>query len=196
LKIYPGDIELVEKLHKGDITAFDLLYEKYSGLLYRFGFKYLKSEEEAKELVQSVYLKIWENHKELDRDLSFKSYLYTITYNDICKLFRKKAYLKRFIDEMSYSVPPSSSETEEKIEYQSVLNRIHQIVERLPERQKVIFLKSRDEGKTTKEIASELNLSPGTIDNYISESLKFIRRILHKEDLLVVIVFLNLLFKG
>lgn len=183
MKIFPEDRELVEKLHKGDITAFDLLYEKYSGLLYRFGFKYLKSEEEAKELVQSVYLKIWENRKEINRELSFKSFLFTIAYNDICKLFRKRNYFQKFISDTLHDNSHSSSETEESIDYQSVLTHVDQIVEKLPERQKSIFIKSRKEGKSTKEIAQELGLSPGTIDNYISESMKFIRQRMQKGDL-------------
>jgi len=72
---------------------------------------------------------------------------------------------------------------EESIEFQSVMNRVIQIVDKLPERQKTIFWKSRQEGKTTKEIAEELRLSPGTVDNYISEVLKFIRNQLSKEGL-------------
>jgi len=53
----------------------------------------------------------------------------------------------------------------------------------MPERQKTIFMKSRNEGMTTKQIAKDLNLSPGTVDNYISEAIKFLRLRLRKEDL-------------
>ena len=178
---------------KEDVEAFDLIYEKYSGKLYSFSLKYLRSTDEAEELVQSVFLKIWENRKHIDKELSFKSYLFTIAYNDICKLFRKRSYLQKFIGDTLYENRQSSSETEDKIDFQSVLNRVDQIVEKLPERQKIIFMKSRKEGKTTKEIASELGLSPGTIDNYISENLKFILKRLCKEDL-ALLLFVSLFF--
>jgi len=92
LNLVPNDIELVEKLQKGDVEAFDLIYDKYSGKLYSFGLKYLRSNSEAEELVQSVFLKVWENYKNLKKESSFKSYLFTIAYNDICKLFRKRNY--------------------------------------------------------------------------------------------------------
>jgi RNA polymerase sigma-70 factor (ECF subfamily) len=59
LNSIPDDIELVERLQKGDVEAFDLIYEKYSGKLYAFGLKYLQSTAEAEELVQAVFLKIW-----------------------------------------------------------------------------------------------------------------------------------------
>jgi RNA polymerase sigma-70 factor (family 1) len=191
---FPDDIELVKKLQIGDVDAFDLIYEKYAGKLYSFGLKYLRSAAEAEELVQTVFIKIWEKHKSLITEASFKSYLFTIAYNDICKIFRKKNYLQKFVNDMLYQNNISSSETEEDIDFQSVLNRLQQIIEKLPERQKIIIRKSRWEGKTTKEIAEELRLSPGTVDNYISGALKFIRSRLKNEDLTILLFVLLIFF--
>jgi RNA polymerase sigma-70 factor (ECF subfamily) len=188
--VFHDDIELVERLQKSDVEAFDLIYKKYSGKLYTFGLKYLRSTAEAEELVQTVFLKLWENHKNLIKESSFKSYLFTIAYNDICKLFRKRNYRQIFIRETLYEYSQSSNEAEESINLQSVLDRVQELVENLPERQKIIFLKSRQEGKSTKEIAKDVGLSPGTVDNYISESLKFIRSQLRKETLTVIMFFL------
>lgn len=184
---------MVERLQKGDVEAFDLIYEKYSMNLYSFGLKYLRSKEESEELVQSVFLKLWENYKSLNKDLSFKSYLFTIAYNDICKLFRKRNYRQKFIDETLHENYHSSSGMEESIDYKSVMDLVQQIINKLPVRQKSIFLKSRQEGKSTKEIAEEIGLSPGTVDNYISEALKFIRCQLRKENV-SILLFLTLFF--
>jgi len=186
---YSEDTELVKRLQKGDVEAFDLLYEKYSVRLYSFGLKYLRSASETEELVQSVFLKIWENHRQLKKELSFKSFLFTIAYNDICKLFRKRKYTQIFIDEAIHENNQSSSETVERIDYQSTLSRVVQIIDKLPQRQKDIIRKSRLEGKPSKEIAEEMKLSPGTVDNYISEAVKFIRGHLRKEDLALVLFF-------
>jgi RNA polymerase sigma-70 factor (family 1) len=194
LKLFPGDFELVERLQKEDVEAFDILYEKYSGKLYAFSLKYLKSTAEAEEIVQTVFLKIWEDHKNLKKESSFKSYLFTITYNDICKQFRKRNYMLKFISDSVAENPLSSFEIEERIGYQSVLERVRQIINKLPEKQKTIFLKSREEGKTTKEIASELNLSPGTVDNYISDSLKFIRNRMLAENVILFLLISMFLF--
>jgi RNA polymerase sigma-70 factor (ECF subfamily) len=68
------------------------------------------------------------------------------------------------------------------------MEQVLHIVDKLPERQKAIFLKSRQEGKTTKEIAEESGLSQGTVDNYISDALKFIRSHLRNESLSVLLV--------
>lgn len=188
LKMIPTDIELVERLQNGEVEAFDLIYEKYSVKLYAFGLKYLKSKDEAEELVQTVFLKLWENHKKLKKEASFKSYVFTIAYNDICKLFRKRNYQQRFIEDTLYE-NSHSSESESNIDFNSVHERVNQIMDKLPKRQKTIFLKSRLEFKSSKEIGEEIGLSPGTVDNYISESLKFIRSRLKKEDFALVLFF-------
>ncbi|TSA32502.1 MAG: RNA polymerase sigma-70 factor [Porphyromonadaceae bacterium] len=189
MKVFPDDNALVERLQKGDVEAFDLIYDKYSGKLYAFGLKYCRSTAEAEELVQSVFLKLWENYKNLKKESSFKSYLFTISYNEICKLFRKRNYQQKFINDTLYENSQSFNEIEDGIDYQSVLDRVQQIVDKLPERQKTIFLKSRQEGKSSKEIAKEVGLSPGTVDNYISEALKFIRSRLNNESLPVLLFF-------
>ncbi len=184
----PTDIELVLKLQNGDIEAFDLIYEKYARILYGFAYKYLKSAHETEELVQSIFLKVWENHKTLKKETSFKSYLFTIAYHEICNIFRQRTHFKKFIDSALIENAYSSNETEERIHYKSILEQIDHIITKLPERQKMIFLKSRQEGKSTIEIANELGLSSGTVDNYNSESLKFIRMNLHDKNLSILLV--------
>ena len=100
---------------------------------------------------------------------------------------------QKFIEDTLYKYSPSSSETEDGIEYNSVMEHVQQVIDKLPERQKTIFLKSRQEYKSTKEISEEVGLSPGTIDNYISESLKLIRNLLHNE-ILQILLFFSLFF--
>jgi len=187
------DIELVERLQKGEVEAFDSIYNKYSGKLYAFGLKYLRSKAEAEELVQSVFLKVWENYKNLKKESSIKSYLFTIAYNEICNLFRKRNYRQKFINDTLYENTQTSYEIETSIDCQSVLDQVQQIIDKLPEKQKIIFLKSRHEGKSTKEIAEEIGLSPGTVDNYISDALKIIRSKMQSENL-PVLLFLSLFF--
>jgi len=193
LKELDTDNELIDKLWIGDVEAFDRVYQRYAGKLYAFSLKYLRSKEEAEELVQSVFLKVWENQKNLKKNTSFKSYLFTIAYNEICNLFRRRKYQQDFIAKIGIESSVTSGETENQIEFQFVLEQVDQIIARLPEKQKTIFLKSRQEGKSTKEIAEELGLSPGTVDNYISESLKFIRSNL-KDKAFSTLLFISLFF--
>jgi RNA polymerase sigma-70 factor (ECF subfamily) len=115
--------------------------------------------------------------------------LFTIAYNEICNTFRRRSHLQKFIGEQLNDSSQTSNETEELIDYNSIRERVVQIVLKLPERQRTIFLKSREEGKSNKEIAIELGLSSGTVDNYISESLKFIRSNLQDKNFSALLLF-------
>ena len=189
MKIFPEDNELIEDLRKGDVEAFDLVYEKYAERLYAFSLKYLKSVEETEELVQSVFLKVWENQKFLKREASFKSYLFTIAYNEICNQFRRRKYKRKFVAEVTAENQGKCAVMEDHIDYESVLHQVELLIAKLPEKQKMVFVKSRMEGKSTKEIASDLGLSPGTVNNYLSEALKFIRSSLKGEHLSLLLFF-------
>jgi RNA polymerase sigma-70 factor (family 1) len=188
-----SDEELVEKLRKGDIEAFDAVFEKYSNRLFGFAMKYLKSKEETEGLVQDVFFKIWENRKKLKKDSSLKSYLFTISYHNICKFFRKKQLQGKLKEEIGLATD-ISMDTEEQIDYQSTLEQIEKLIEQLPPKQKAIFEKSRKEGKSTREIAKEMHLAPGTVDNHISAAIKFLRKNISGSNLalsLFLAVFLH-----
>lgn len=175
------DTELVKRLQRGDLDAFDILFRKYSGKLYSFAFRYLRCREESSELVQSVFLKLWENHKKLKSGSSLKSFLFTIAYNEICSLFRRRVCLQKYLEHVRLNNSGVTSETEDNIDYNSLRERLDKIIRTLPERERSVFVKSRIEGKPSRVIANELGLSPGTVDNYISKALRIINDILKGE---------------
>ena len=173
-------VQVINNLSKGNLLAFNTLYKEYSGRLYRFALGYLKSEEEAEELVQEVFTKIWEKRADLKEELSFKSFLFTIAFNIIRKHFRTKAYLSEYLktgisDDMDM-------QTSQKITYDSLYQYITELVNQLPERRKEIFIKSRFEGLSIKEIAEKLKISHKTVENQLTDALKFIRTNLNREN--------------
>lgn len=185
---HTSDFELVEKLQKGDLEAFDRIFKKYGDRLFGFALSYLKSKEETEGLVQDVFLKIWENRKNLKRESSLKSYLFTIAYHDMCKLFRKKQIHEKFLEEKGFS-QNATINLEEQLEYKATHEQVDRLIEKLPEKQKIIFIKSRKEGKSTREIAEEMNLAPGTVDNHISSALKFLRKHLSDNNFSLLLFF-------
>jgi RNA polymerase sigma-70 factor (family 1) len=179
---------LVHDLSKGNLLAFNTLYKKYSGRLYRFAFGYLKSVEESEELVQEVFTIIWDKRSDLKGEHSFKSFLFTIAFNIIRKHFRTKAYLFEYFktgigDDLDM-------QTSDKISYDSLYNYIVQLVDQLPERRKEIFIKSRFEGKSIKEIAEELKINHKTVENQLTSALKFLRTNLNRESIPVILFFI------
>ncbi|RKD86379.1 RNA polymerase sigma factor [Mangrovibacterium diazotrophicum] len=182
------DYELVEKFCNGDIDAFDQIFSKYGDRLFGFALGYLKSKEETEELVQDVFLKIWENRKNLKKEASLKSYLFTIAYHNICLHFRKKRRHTRFLLEKSIS-ENNIVDLEEQLEYRATIEELDKLIDKLPAKQKAIFIKSRKEGKSTREIAKEMNLAPGTVDNNISAAIKFLRQHISPNNLGMLLFF-------
>lgn len=85
INAYKSDNELLEKLRNGDIDAFDKVFNEYGDRIFGFALSYLKSKEDTEGLVQNVFLKLWENRKNLKKESSLKSYIFTIAY---CKFRR------------------------------------------------------------------------------------------------------------
>jgi len=173
---------LVQNLSKGNLLAFNTLYNEYSGRLYRFALGYLKSEAEAEELVQEVFTKIWEKHADLKKELSFKSFLFTIAFNLIRKHFRTRAYLSAY--SKTGIISELDIQTSQKITYDSLYQYITELVNQLPERRKEIFIKSSIE-----EIAEKLKISHKTVENQLTDALKFIRTNLNRENIPVILFF-------
>lgn len=94
----------------------------------------------------------------------------------MCKVFRKQHYKILYLKQFIRDNPDLSFEIEEDINNQLLLNKVEQIINNLPEKHRSILLKRRDEGKSSKEIGSEMHLSPGTVDNYFSEAVYIIRK--------------------
>lgn len=168
-----NDRELIKLLQKGNVEAFDSLFEVYSSKLFGFAVKYFKNEADAEELVQEVFVKVWENRQTLKSELSFKSYLFTIALNQIRKYFNKKAASLRYLDSLQNETFTSDEVSNENFE--TALQKLNFIIGQMPPRRREIFIKSKQEGKSSKEIAAELNISVGTVDNQVSEALRFIR---------------------
>ncbi|MCE5346518.1 MAG: RNA polymerase sigma-70 factor [Bacteroidales bacterium] len=178
---------LVHDLSKGNLLAFNTLYKEYSHRLYRFALGYLKSEAEAEELVQEVFTIIWEKRTDLKEELSFKSFLFTIAFNIIRKHFRTKAYLCDYLKNGTGS--ESDMQTSQKISYNSLYQYITELVNQLPGRRKEIFIKSRLEGLSIKEIAEQMGISHKTVENQLTDSLRFIRTNLDKENISLFLFF-------
>ncbi len=182
-----SDAQLVKGLIDGNLLAFNTLFKEYSVRLYRFAEGYLKSAEEAEELVQEVFTIIWEKRKDLKEEFSFRSYLFTIAFNLIRKHFRARRYRTEYINSGLWE--DLDLQTTDKVTYNSLLQYVSELVEKLPDRRKEIFIKSRFEGYSVKEISEELKLSHKTVENQLTNALKFIRAGLHEENIGLVLFF-------
>ncbi len=179
---------LIRDLAKGNILAFNALYKGYSERLYRFALGYLKTEAEAEELVQEVFTIIWEKRASVREELSFKSFLFTIAFNLIRKHFRTKNYLSNYYQSIAVDEP--QGQTSQEVVYNSLYQYISKLIEQLPAKRREILVKSRFEGATIQEIAEKLNISHKTVENQLTDALRFLRTNLNRENIPVILFFI------
>ncbi|MBW8331811.1 MAG: RNA polymerase sigma-70 factor [Prolixibacteraceae bacterium] len=168
--------QLISLLRNGSQFAFERLFENYSQKLYRFSLSYLKSETEAEEIVQDVFLKLWENREKLRNETSFQSYLFTIAFNDIHKHFNKKARDERYRTEILDSLSGENPAIETNPDFEALVIKLESLIEQMPERRKEIFRKRKKEAKSVKDIAREMSISPKTVENQITEAMNFLKK--------------------
>jgi RNA polymerase sigma-70 factor (ECF subfamily) len=184
------DYLAVKNLKQGDVMAFDDLFNKYSSRLYNFSLKYLKSEEEAEEVVQEVFLYIWDKKEGLKPDNSFNAYIFTIAYNIIKKYFIKKSRDNAYKDDLIYTLLQQENNLDQIIDYKFMLEKVESIINSLPNRRKEIFIKRKYDGLSVKQIADELGISPNTVENQLVSAQKQILNELQKEKLAGAIFFM------
>jgi RNA polymerase sigma-70 factor (family 1) len=179
-----GEIEnisddlLVTRIRHGNKDAFRLLYTRYNKKIYFFSLRYLGNNVEAEELVQSVFINVWENRESLDASLPVKSYIYKAAVNYIYNYLKKKAIRTKFIESEIIRGENSSNLTYEQVFFHDLEISINSIINSFPECQQKIFKLSRIEGLSHKEIAKKLDLSERTVENQVYRSLKIIRNAL------------------
>lgn len=184
------DFVAVRNLKNGDIKAFDDLFNKYSQRLYNFANKYLKSEEEAEDVIQEVFLYIWEKREGLKPEDSFNGYLFTIVHNIIKKRFNKKSRDNAFKDDLIYELLQQENNLDRVIDYKFLLEKVETIINALPPRRRDIFIKRKYYGLSIKQIAEEFGISPNTVENQLAAGQKQILSELQKEKLAGILFFM------
>lgn len=178
--------EIVEEVKEGMASAFDKLYEAYCKKLYYFAFSILKSKEDAEEVVQNSFFKIWEKRKSIDSNYSFKSFLFSIAYHVTIDVLRKRLKERHFRDSI-LDKATSNYNLEEAIDFGDLLEHVEQIVKELPPRKNEIYQLSRVNHLSYNEIAEKLSISVKTVENSINFSLNFIRNRLGKDSLIILL---------
>jgi RNA polymerase sigma-70 factor, ECF subfamily len=179
--------ELMEEIKADNMFAFDALYDKYCRKLYNFGLTILKSKEESENLIQDVFLRLWENRNKIEKNESVQSYVFTIAYNSAISILRKKARDARFIEYLGTLQENTEAPVDVQVEYNELTNRLNEIIQSLPQRQKEVYLMHKVEGLKYNLIAEQLHVSVNTIENHMSRALKTIRKKLGNGTLLAIL---------
>ncbi|MCW0483881.1 RNA polymerase sigma factor [Gaoshiqia sediminis] len=179
---------LVKQLKSDNKHAINELYQLYSSRLYRFAFGYLKSEADTLDIIQEVFIRLWNSRHQLKDDTNLEAFLFAVAKNTIISIFRKKITEIAYLEDLKLLVTQNSSDTESQVEYNLLSEKITQLVSQLPEQRRRIFILSKDKGYTNQAIANELHISIKTVEDHMTKARKFLKENL-KEYGFVAILF-------
>jgi len=168
--------QLTSRIKLGDEQAFELLFHKYFIRLCGFANKFLNDPDEAQEIVQEVFVKIWEGREKIDPEESLKSYIFKITQNlSLNRLQRKKIeskyteiYKLVYIEQHAFSAHDTLMGLE-------LEENIASAIRKLPTECRKVFQMSRVEGLKYREIAITLNISAKTVEAQMSKAFRILR---------------------
>jgi RNA polymerase sigma-70 factor (ECF subfamily) len=153
-------------------SVVETYFQEYSDRLHRYAFTILRDDEDAKDAVQTVFLKLWEKGNALDSEKSIKSYLYTSVHNHCLNVKRHQKVKDRHIA----SGKEPTAEIDDQLTRKEDRQRITASLEQLPPRCRRIFIMSRLDEKKYAEIAAELEISVKTVEVQMGKALKILRK--------------------
>ena len=180
--------ELVHGLNKGDEHAFEQLYHLYSVRLLKKLMILLKDGEIAKEVLQDIFLAIWEKRESIDPDKSLRSYLFRMAENKIVDVFRKAARDKKLMERLVSVSAAQYRHTEDIVAFRESNTLLQQAINGLPPQRKKIFILCRLEGKTYEEAGRILGISSGTVNDHMVKALRTVKACFTAGDLVVLLL--------
>jgi RNA polymerase sigma-70 factor (ECF subfamily) len=178
---------IINKLNEGDVSSFDAVFKKYNKKVYYFALSYLKNKEEAEDVVQEVFMNLWKYREQINEYYFCSKYLFKITYNATCKIFRKQASDKRHLEVVLQNISIEDNSTKLDIDYNNLVETTNLLIGKLPSRQKNILLLNIEEHLSTEQIAQKLNISKKTVENYLAMAKSSLRKSLVSGGILSVL---------
>ncbi len=182
-----SDEDLIRLLQIGDRKAFSVLYDRYwLDLVKKAVFK-LGNQDDAEEVVQNVFVNIWKWRQSIHLKGYFKPYLYRILKNEVFRFIADRLKEKNHIqlDEISGLDAPSDISQMKQLEFKELQDQIDFHIQGLPEKCRLIFQMSREDGLTAKQIANELQISPRTVETQLSKAVRKLKDAIQRLNILL-----------
>nr|WP_294876985.1 RNA polymerase sigma-70 factor [uncultured Pedobacter sp.] len=190
------DIELLNKLRDGDQVAFAQIYNLYRSKIYLYACNLCKSAETAEEVVQEVFIRIWQKKDQINPELNFDAYIRKITLNHVLNHLKKIARDKVLQDEVLNYMDAIRHSTDESLLEKELLKTYDEAIALLPAQKKLIYQMSRNEEMTHEQIAEKLNISKNTVKNHMVVATKFIRSYVSKHGSIVCFLIASNYFRS
>jgi len=168
------DKETLEALRHGDHKAFKAIFIKYYNKTKAFIDGYIKSDTDAEDMAEDLFVNLWVNRRSIDISKSFNAYLHTIARNAAINFLKHKQIQDKYVNEMPEWESHYSSEEDYIAKELGLL--VDDVVDKMPEQRKQIYILSRNEGLSNGEIAERLNTTKRNVESQLSLALKELRK--------------------
>lgn len=182
---------IVQLMHD-DEQALRSIYDAFSSRMFDVAFLILKDTGWSEDVVQEVFVKLWNSRAKLDPNGSLLSYLYVLTKRTSLNKLRDIKSFSSDFEQLWTNISRLSDCSHEQLIAKELSDRLDGVLDKLPERQREIFRLSRFEGLTHQQIAEALNVSPNTVKNHMVQALKTIRNSSLNMDYMLLLLLLNL----
>ncbi len=193
----PDEPEVIAMLKQGSEAALHLIYNRFYDRIFFLAMKFLRSTESAEEIVQDVFMKLWEKREEIDEERPVEAWLYTVTRNRVINQLRKVAREKTCFSVRD--VLPEASDMDKtadrKVLNGEIENLLHKALKQLPEKQREVYRLARLEGYSRNEIAEHLQISALTVKTHMARALLSVRNFLEREGVVtgyIILFFISI----
>lgn len=169
------ELKCIEGLIKGDHRSFDLLFMQYHPKVKKFLIGFIKDEDEARDLAQEIFFRLWVNREQLEKVESLKAYLFRMVRNKVYDRYKHKLVQEKY-DVKQLSPVYYTNMVEEEIYAKELKVLIEIAIANMPEQRNRIFNMNRKEGLSNEAIALQLGISKRTVENHITQALADIRK--------------------
>ncbi|MBN1598836.1 MAG: RNA polymerase sigma-70 factor [Bacteroidales bacterium] len=171
----PDSKFLVNRLKRGEEAAYEMLFKEYYQMLTVFANRYIQDLETSKELVQDLFVSLYEKRNSLEINSSLKSYLFRSVHNRCINMINAKKIRDKYAEYVNANMNLSENSLEEEVYLSEMQQAIYTAISELPPKCRKIFKMNRFEGLSNNDIAEQLSLSKRTVETQISKALKILR---------------------
>jgi RNA polymerase sigma-70 factor (family 1) len=167
---------LITRFLAGDQKSFDKIFLHYYPNIQLFINGIIHQKEDSENIAQDIFVKLWQSRTSVAHIQNFDSYLFTMAKHAAFHYLRKEVY--HSTEPISNVQPQEDHSSEDEIMAKSLLEYIRNAIDKMPEKQKEIFLMSRRDGLSNEEIARKLHISKRTVENHIYRTLCYLKKLI------------------
>lgn len=188
--------QLIKLISEGDREAFACLYKTYLNNIYKFVYSICHSKETSEDIVQQLFVSVWENRCNLEHVTAIKPYLYRAAKNLLLNHIKKLQVESKALDVVELNAPNGADTTYNNLAYGEYYQLAQNAIELLPEKRKQIFKLRLHDDLSLDEIALKLSISKSVVKKQLYTGMNFVRKYLYKHgEITVLLVFLSRLGK-